>query len=75
MDNIAVPSGEPSPLDLVLRAEMAGRVRAALDALPPRYRVSIRLYHLDGLSHAKIAAALDVPVATVRRWSRVHAAS
>src|SRR4029077_6514057 len=32
----------------------------------PRYRVPIRLYHLDGLSHAKIAATLDIPVATVR---------
>jgi hypothetical protein len=49
-----------------MRSEIVERVRKALDALPPRYRVPIRLYHLDGLSHAKIASALDVPVGTVR---------
>jgi RNA polymerase sigma factor (sigma-70 family) len=65
-DDVAIATREPSPLDRVLRAEIVERVRAALDALPPRYRVPIRLYHLDGLSHAKIAATLDVPVATVR---------
>ena len=64
-DEVAA-STAPSPLDRLLRAEMAERVAAALDALPPRYRVPVRLYHLDGLSHAKIAASLDVPVATVR---------
>jgi RNA polymerase sigma factor (sigma-70 family) len=64
-DDVAA-STRPSPLDRLLRAEMTARVSAALDALPPRYRVPVRLYHLDGLSHAKIAASLDVPVATVR---------
>jgi RNA polymerase sigma factor (sigma-70 family) len=65
-DDVAVSSHELSPLDLVLRSEVVERVRAALEALPPRYRVPIRLYHLDGLSHTKIAATLEVPVATVR---------
>jgi len=65
-DDAALSSHQPSPLELVLRAEIVERVRAALDALPPRYRVPIRLYHLDGLSHAKIAATLDLPVGTVR---------
>jgi RNA polymerase sigma factor (sigma-70 family) len=66
VDDVAIAAPGPSPLDRLLRAEMVERVRAALDALPPRYRVPIRLYHLDGLSHAKIAATLDLPVATVR---------
>ena len=65
-DDIAVVSREPSPLDLTLRAEIVERVRGAINRLPPRYRVPIRLYHLDGLSHARIAEALDVPVGTVR---------
>jgi RNA polymerase sigma factor (sigma-70 family) len=64
-DEVAAATG-PSPLDRLLHAEMAERVAAALNALPPRYRVPVRLYHLDGLSHAKIAASLDVPVGTVR---------
>jgi RNA polymerase sigma factor (sigma-70 family) len=65
-DESGLPSRDLSPFDLVLRAEMVERVRAALDALPPRYRVPIRMYHLDGLSHARIAAALDLPIGTVR---------
>jgi len=65
-DESTVVTPEPSPFDLVLRAEMVARVRSALAALPPRYRAPIRMYHLDGLSHAKIASTLDIPVSTVR---------
>jgi RNA polymerase sigma factor (sigma-70 family) len=65
-DDLVTASPELSPLDLTLRLELVERVRAAIDRLPARYRVPIRLYHLDGLSHARIAEALDVPVATVR---------
>ena len=45
---------------------MVDRVLAALDRLPARYRVPLTLYHLDGLTHAKVAQVLDVPEATVR---------
>jgi RNA polymerase sigma factor (sigma-70 family) len=65
-DEVSNASRDPSPLDHLLQSEMITRVGRALEALPPRYRVPIRLYHLDGLSHAKIAATLGVPVATVR---------
>jgi RNA polymerase sigma factor (sigma-70 family) len=65
-DDIAIAARDGSPLHRLLHSEMAERVGAALEALPPRYRVPIRLYHLDGLSHAKIAVALGVPVATVQ---------
>jgi RNA polymerase sigma factor (sigma-70 family) len=65
-DASALTDLEPSPIDRLLGAEMAQRVARALAALPPRYRVPIRLFHLDGLSHAKIAETLGVPVGTVR---------
>jgi RNA polymerase sigma factor (sigma-70 family) len=65
-DEMVTASRDRSPLDHLLHSEMVQRVGAALEALPPRYRVPIRLYHLDGLSHVRIAAALGVPVATVR---------
>lgn len=65
-DDVGVLARGPSPLDLALRTEIVNRVRTALAQLPPRYRVPISLYHLDGLSHARIAAALDIPVGTVR---------
>src|SRR5262249_31203776 len=65
-EEVSIAARDRSPLDRVLESELVDRVRAALDRLPARYRVPLRLYHLDGLSHAKIAAALDVPVGTVR---------
>lgn len=65
-DEVAIPAADPSPFDCMLRTETAARIRAALAALPPRYRVPIHMYHLDGLSYAKIASALDIPLPTVR---------
>ncbi len=61
-----VAAPEPSPLDRLLGAEMAERVARALAALPPRYRAPIRMFHMDGLSHAKVADALGLPAGTVR---------
>ena len=64
---IPEPADEaPSPLQRIERDEVASRVRAALDRLPARYRVPLTLYHIDGLSQAKVARALGVPEATVR---------
>lgn len=63
---LAAPSGEPSPLDHVEQLELTERVMRALAELPPRYRTPLAMYHIDGLSHEKVARALDVPVATVR---------
>ena len=63
---LAAPSADPSPLDRVERLEMTERVMRALAALPPRYRTPLTMYHIDGLSHEKVARALEVPVGTVR---------
>ena len=61
--------------DLLRAAAVAGRaeaegpgadVRAALAALDPTYRACIILRDLEGLSYQEIAAALGVPVGTVR---------
>jgi RNA polymerase sigma factor (sigma-70 family) len=56
----------PSPVQQLERAELAGRVLAALVRLPARYRVPFTLFHVDGLSHAKIAAALGTTEGTTR---------
>jgi RNA polymerase sigma factor (sigma-70 family) len=63
---LAAPSGELSPLEYVERRELTERVMRALAELPSRYRTPLTLYHIDGLSHEKVARALDVPVGTVR---------
>src|SRR5690606_13791257 len=60
------PSAGPSPLERLEREELVERVRAAIAELPPRYRAPLTLYHLDGLSHERVAQALGVPAGTVR---------
>ena len=57
---------DASALERLERKELADRILAALDRLPARYRVPLTLYHIDGLSHAKVARTLGVPDATVR---------
>ena len=56
----------PSPLERVEHGEVVSRVLAALERLPARYRVPLTLYHIDGLTHAKVARTLGVPETTVR---------
>jgi RNA polymerase sigma factor (sigma-70 family) len=56
----------PSPLQRLEQAEVVSRVLAALERLPARYRVPLTLYHIDGLTHAKVARTLGVPETTVR---------
>jgi RNA polymerase sigma factor (sigma-70 family) len=48
-------------------------IRTAVDALPEDERDIVRLQHFAGLTHAEIAAKLDVPVGTVKSRSfRAH---
>lgn len=46
-------------------SERARRLRAALDALPPRQRAVLALRELEGLSYEEIAAAVKIPIGTV----------
>lgn len=58
--------GDPSPLDAMIRDETSARVAAAIAALPERYRRPLTMYHVDGVSHEYVAAALQVPTGTAR---------
>ena len=50
-------------------------VRETLDALPPEHRAVLVLRHLEDLSEAEVAEALDLPPGTVKsRLSRAKAA-
>lgn len=46
--------------------ELRQRIWDAVARLPARYRLPLTLFHLDGLSHKKVAEALGVPVSTAR---------
>jgi RNA polymerase sigma-70 factor, ECF subfamily len=56
----------PGPELLALRRDETLRLRAAIDALPEKYRVVITLYHLQGRQYEEIARVLELPMGTVK---------
>ncbi|MHB8141683.1 MAG: RNA polymerase sigma factor [Vulcanimicrobiaceae bacterium] len=56
----------PGPEAQVLAGDDARRLRAAIDALPEKYRTVITLYHIQGHQYEEIAAVLGVPLGTVK---------
>jgi RNA polymerase sigma-70 factor (ECF subfamily) len=55
-----------NPLELAEREELRERFVAALEGLPPRQRLVISMFEVDGLSTAEIADALGISCETVR---------
>jgi RNA polymerase sigma-70 factor (ECF subfamily) len=62
--DVADPAAGPE--QAVEAAEDASRLRAAIAALPEKYRVVITLFHLQGKQYEEIAAVLDLPLGTVK---------
>ncbi len=58
-------SEHPSPLQELLSAEARDGVRAAIEALPERYRVPLVLRYYNDLGYDEIAAALQLTRANV----------
>jgi RNA polymerase sigma-70 factor, ECF subfamily len=58
-DATAVPALEAGPEAQTIQREQNRQVRAALLALPPRYRAAIELRHFQGLSYAEMAETLN----------------
>lgn len=59
----------PVPEDAVLARDSAGRLMQCIAVLPPHYGAPLRLL-AQGFTYREIAAALDLPEATVRQ--RIH---
>ena len=55
-----------SAFDRLEAIELRQRIWDAVGRLPPRYRLPLTLFHLDGLSHNKVAEALGVSASTAR---------
>lgn len=56
----------PGPEREAIASDEARRLRAAIDALPEKYRTVITLYHLQGKQYDEIAQVLDLPLGTVK---------
>jgi RNA polymerase sigma-70 factor (ECF subfamily) len=64
------PDSSLAPDELLERREVEQAVDEALASLPPVYRGALIMRHREGLSYEEIAAALDMPLGTVK--ARIH---
>jgi RNA polymerase sigma factor (sigma-70 family) len=62
----ATPANSETALQALENTELRQRVWQAVSNLPPHYRLPLTLFHLDGLSHSKIAEAIGAEQSTVR---------
>jgi RNA polymerase sigma-70 factor (ECF subfamily) len=53
------------PLDVMRRREIAARIQAALDALPPYHRGVILMREVEGMSYEEMAVAMNVSKGTI----------
>ena len=54
------------PEALAEQSDEASRLRAAIDALPEKYRTVVTLFHLQGKQYEEIATVLNLPLGTVK---------
>jgi len=66
LDRLEVPDFRPGPSGAAQSRELANAVIQAVDSLPPKYRVPLTMFHLDGLSYKKVADFLDIPLGTAQ---------
>jgi RNA polymerase sigma factor (sigma-70 family) len=65
-------AAEPGPADAAEAADIAGRIRRAIEVLPSGQREAVWLFYLQGLSHREVSAELGVSVGAVK--ARLHQA-
>jgi RNA polymerase sigma-70 factor (ECF subfamily) len=61
---------QPEALERVSAAAEGRRLRDCLDALEAKHRDGILLAFVHGLSHAQVAAKLELPLGTAKAWIR-----
>ncbi len=72
-DHLEMLAGPASQEQDYAREQMATSVRAAVSALPPKFRIAVLLRYFEDLSYEQMARALDCSMGTVAsRLSRGH---
>ncbi|UCC68384.1 MAG: sigma-70 family RNA polymerase sigma factor [Armatimonadota bacterium] len=66
LDTLQIPDFRPGPAEVVERRELAEAVQRAIASLPPKYRLPLTMFHLDGLSYQRVADFLDIPLGGVK---------
>lgn len=56
----------PGPIEETERSERQVQIESAVNSLPEYQRAMIVMYHAENMSYDEIAAALDLPVGTVK---------
>jgi RNA polymerase sigma-70 factor (ECF subfamily) len=64
--DVRIETSEPGPESECWGREAGDKLRAALLALKPDYRVVLVLRHIDGLSYREISEVLGIPVKTAK---------
>ena len=59
-----------TPFEAASIHQRSEHVRSALADLPDKYRQILELAYYEGLSQSEIAARLEIPLGTVKSWSR-----
>ena len=62
----------PTPSDLIETQDRVSLLHAELERMPEKYRLVLSLRYLEHLSYEEIAAALDLPMGTVK--THIHRA-
>ncbi len=71
LDLLSCPAA--NALDEVMKAEMSGQVKSAVDTLPPEQRMVVVLRYTEGLSYDQIAEVMGCSAGTIAsRLNRVH---
>jgi RNA polymerase sigma factor (sigma-70 family) len=65
-----LPSGDPTPVEMLLAGADAQAVRDCVDALDAGPKQAIALAFFQGLSHAELSDHLRQPLGTIKSWVR-----
>ncbi len=60
----------PTPLEAASLTQRSQQVRYALGQLPENQRQVLEMAYYEGLSQTEIAKQLDIPLGTVKTWTR-----